>query len=385
MAQPSQINALRATDFPKGIPDKATADKLFQILNPFLQNVGETTTAGTALQTNIDGQFAQAKVQAASAWLPMSLSSPFAGNAFSPWPQPSYKVDGTGRLWLRGLFTSASAPAATQTFWTYPDPLLAPTDGGSAGTTGRLFAVPFTTDSAARAFLFRLDAGGHDMSWGDGQTVGFGIGGYTASANMTLGTNVIGNFSYRMDGNGHVFISGNIGTSTGGFTTGFTVGTMPAGFRPLVTETFSISLQSAGAVFSPGTCTIDTAGVVKFFWSTGAMQIGGCGVSQMHYQSTPTPAAIYYGSLDAISWDTIGGPAVSTRPGFPIQIRLKDGKKPLFVVCWAVNDKTNATETVANPSWTYNGDGQTGNLLTINAVNDLRDGQPYTLNFFIFY
>jgi len=388
MAQPSQINALRATDFPKGIPDKATADKLFQILNPFLQNVGQTTTAGTALQTNIDGQFAQAKIAASSAWLPMTLTSPFTGNPFTPWPQPGYRVDGTGRLWCRGLFTAASAPTITNTFWTYPNPLLAPSETTGVGT-GRMFAIPFTTDTAGRGFLQRLDAGTDSLKWADNQGPAFGTGGETAGANSSLTTNLLGNVTYRMDGNGRVFLSGNIGTSTGGFTTGFTITTLPAGFRPAVTETFGTTIQSSGAVFSPALITIDTGGVMKVFWSTGAMQVGALGISGFNFMTSAlpaaTPSAIYYGSLDMITWDTKGGPMMSTRTGFPLQIRLKDGKKPLFVVCWAVNDKTNATETVANPSWTYNGDGQTGNMLTVNAVNDLREGEPYTLNFFIFY
>ena len=98
MAAPAQINTLRATDFPRGLADKGSVDKLFQILNPFLQQVGQTTTAGTSLGANIDGQGATAAIPKGTAWRQMTLGAKFAPFVTSnPWREPSYKVE-NGRV-----------------------------------------------------------------------------------------------------------------------------------------------------------------------------------------------------------------------------------------------------------------------------------------------
>lgn len=66
MAAPAQIGTLRSTDFPNGLASKADLEKLFQILNPFLQQAGAVTAKGTALGQNIDGHAASFGLTAAA-------------------------------------------------------------------------------------------------------------------------------------------------------------------------------------------------------------------------------------------------------------------------------------------------------------------------------
>lgn len=384
MAAPSQINTLRAEDFPKGLQDKGQVDKLFQILNPFLQNVQTTTTAGTALLTNLDGQFVQADLPKGSGWQTMSLTSPFETFATgASWPQPAYRIDGTGRLHLRGLFKAASAPTPGQTFWTFPKALFSPTDSGS--NYGRLFGVPVVDDGGGAA-LVRFDVWTNTLAFGSGTSGVFGAAfGDAAWNNLTLATyNNLTTIQYRRDGDGIVKLRGAFSSNAGA--TGGTMATLPVGYRPAVTARFPIVVQTTAPAFPAGTLTINTDGTMVTEFA-GGITIAKCGLDHVSFSTgtLSTGRVIVYGSLDGVSWDTQGGPSLSTRPGFPLNIRIKDGKKPVTVICWALNKDTNAVEICTEPAWTALGTGPSGNLLTINNVANLRDDQPYTLNFFIFF
>lgn len=387
MAAPSQINTLRAEDFPDGIGTKSTADKLFQLLNPFLQNVQQTTTAGTALQSNIDGQFAQADIPVGSGWRPMTLTSPFAGNSLTPWPQPSYRVDGTGRVWLRGLMTAASAPTANQAIWVYPNPLMAPTNS-TPSAAGRLFAAPVVIDGFVDAAMCRIDAQGDHLAWGSVAFAGMGVGSWVTLPLATNWVNASGPTpSYMIGGDRRVYIRGNIGISAANFTTGGTVATLPVGARPAVQMDFPGTFDGATNPLIAAFIRIGTDGTIKVFSNGGPQHVNSLPLGHLSFDLDLTfnPGAINYLSLDQISWDTKGGPSLATRPCFPLNIRLKDGKKPVAVLCWAVNKNTNAVEICTEPGWTPLGTGTTGNQLRIDNVANLRDDQPYTLNFFVFF
>ena len=319
----------------------------------------------------------------------MTLTSPFAGNTFTPWPQPSYRVDGTGRLWLRGLFTAATAPSNLQHFWDYPDPLLAPTQ--SSPGTGRLFAVPLTHDTSLRGSICRIDAGVNCMSWQDGQSAPFGSSGLTAWTTLPLSANWSSPSgptpSYAIDGESRVWLRGFLRNSVANVTSGDTVATLPAGARPSVQMDYGGTLNGVTTPNMATSIRIGTDGTIKVFFVAAAQKIDALPLGHISFDTTPllTNYPIYYGSLDAISWDTAGGPSLATRPGFPLNVRLKDGKKPVAVLCWATNKDSGKVEIVTQPGWIAQGAGPTGNQLTITNVADLRDDQAYTLNFFIFF
>ena len=76
MSAPAQVNTLRSTDFPNGLTDKASLDRLFQILNPFLQQVAGTTAKGTSLKQQIDGQAATFTFLAGPTFSPLTIRIP---------------------------------------------------------------------------------------------------------------------------------------------------------------------------------------------------------------------------------------------------------------------------------------------------------------------
>ena len=188
---------------------------------------------------------------------------------------------------------------------------------------------------------------------------------------------------YRKDGSGRVWLRGNGATNNGG-NTSEVIGVLPAGYRPATATTYPATVQSSAPTWQAANLQIATNGTITIFW-TGAIQANNMPVGGISFDTDPAQPDLGWATLDQISWDIVGGTSITTRPGFPLNVRLKDGKKPVAVLCWAYNDDTKCVDSISEPSWTYNGTGNTGNTLTINAVSGLRDNYPYTLNFFIFF
>jgi hypothetical protein len=258
VAAPAQINTLRATDFPKGLASKSDVDKLFQVLNPFLQQVGSTTAKGTALGQNIDGQLATISVQTpASDWIALTYTAPWVD--FNASNAAGYRVDATGTAWLRGLAKSGTA-------------------------FSQIGAVPATIAPAQTH-----------------RTI------VTASRSATT-------FSAQLD-------VGGAGGQAG-----------------------QVLLFQAGTA---GAGTFDQAG------------------------------------LDC-SWPTATG-APGVLSCFPNNVRLKDGKKPAFVIAQARNQRTQQVDVTMSPAWTYLGQGATGNLLRIDNLPGLALATPYTISLFVFF
>jgi hypothetical protein len=78
-----------------------------------------------------------------------------------------------------------------------------------------------------------------------------------------------GNLAYFKDSLGIVHFRGDqFVASTGAVSTGATIGTLPAGYRPGTKQYFPV-MWSAGSVFAQRT-SVDTAGVIKFEDGLGA-------------------------------------------------------------------------------------------------------------------
>ncbi len=176
----------------------------------------------------------------------------------------------------------------------------------------------------------------------DGQVVTLGV--KTPASDWTSVTSFSGGWTasvavaYRRTAGGEVELRGSL---TGGAGAAFT---LPAGYFPAQAVTI-------------GSVAVSTAGVI-----------------------TPSAAT----SLDAVRYaETSNTPGVYAC--FPINARLKDGKKPQFILAKALNTKTNKVDACEFPAWTYLGQGQTGNLVRIDNVPGLALGASYSVALFIFF
>ena len=257
MAAPAQINTLRAADFPNGLTSKGDADKLFQILNPFLQQTGAITTKGTSLGQNVDGFFATVQVTTPSDdWADLTLQAGWT--AFNAVERPQYRIDAAGTVWVKGLVTSTGIPSIPS----------------------NIVAIPANAQPSL----------GQAVNW----------------------------------------------------------------------------LWSAPAVTSgEGTARLEANAFI-----------------QLRGQTAPS-AAFALLSLDA-QWPSRAG-AAGQVPGFPVLVRLPDGKRPVYVVAWALNQKTQKVDSVFQPGWTALGQTPTGNFLRLDNIAGLAMATTYQISVFVFF
>ena len=72
-----------------------------------------------------------------------------------------------------------------------------------------------------------------------------------------------GNLSYYKDSLGQVHLRGDVFTSPGGgITSGTTLATLPAGYRPASTQQFNLPAVQGATAISPGIVRISTAGAI---------------------------------------------------------------------------------------------------------------------------
>ncbi len=160
--------------------------------------------------------------------------------------------------------------------------------------------------------------------------------------------------AYRRDASGNVWVRGLIKSGTVA-TTAFT---LPVGYRP----------SADGNLIFAG---VDGAG-------TGIrldVQTNGAVVPQGGNNT--------FWSVSCSFAEASNTPGVYTC--FPVNARLKDGKKPQFILAKALNTKTNKVDACEFPAWTYLGQGQTGNLVRIDNVPGLALGASYSVALFIFF
>jgi hypothetical protein len=257
MAAPAQVNALLAADFPKGLADRASTDKLFQILNPFLRQVGSVTTQGTSLGQNVDGQLVSLQIQTpATDWIPLAPTGTWANFGAGNGPNLSYRKDAIGTVWVQGLLKTG--PGA------YPS----------------------------------------------------------------------------------------------------TIATLPDGYRPagFPARVVTMGQIPAGPTDGFGHLDVTTAGNIdlNYFTVAGALTYL---ITNINFPSADLSPGIL--------------------PCFPVNVRLKDGKRPSFVVAQA---SAKAGELVSVlPSYTVLGTGSTGNLLRLDNLPGLALDTTYQVQLFIFF
>jgi hypothetical protein len=142
---------------------------LLDTINPVIRAASSAFAGGINGQANLDSDVITTKVKIkTSDWTNLVLTSPFipfdaSGNS---WPIPSYRKDAYGTVQLRGLYASATSPAAAQKFADIPA-WISPIGSGpqASGGFGRLFFSGGQGNAGGAPFMVRLDVDSDQIRW----------------------------------------------------------------------------------------------------------------------------------------------------------------------------------------------------------------------------
>jgi hypothetical protein len=164
-----------------------------------------------------------------------------------------------------------------------------------------------------------------------------------------------------MDAVGNVWIRGLVASASS--SSASTIFTLPPGYRP--PSNLSSTQQGKNSTVTTGRVDVLPAGTVQYVEDDG-------GSGNWTYLTTQ-----------------FSFPCADNSPGiyscFPITARLKDGKKPKFVIANCANSQTGAALGCSLPAYTYLGTGQTGNLIRIDNIAGLPLGTQIAANIWVFF